>query len=146
MALIIYPTDSWDSFLDVSTCETLSDAYISGNKFSQLTDEPQKEAVLRQTALQIKTCKSIVLPEFIEVELQLAQMYLVEQALTLDMIAYDPNDKAITGESVDTISVSYDTSKKGSNGDFTPMVNSLLSQYGCTRASGGFSQVSVGRS
>ena len=44
--LIIYPSEFWDSFLSVATCTTLSDRYISGNKFGLLADDVAKEVIL----------------------------------------------------------------------------------------------------
>ena len=146
MALIIYPLDSWDSFQEVAECTTLSNNYISGNKFASLADDTAREIVLRQTALQIKQCSSITLPDLNELDLLMAQMYLVEQALTVDMIAYDSNDRAITEEHAGAVGVSYDSNKKASSANaFPPMVNDLLRQYGCTKSGGGFSQSFIGR-
>lgn len=143
--MIVYPLTDWNTFLDVAQCIVLSDQYITGSKFSALTDVPTQEAILRQTALQMKMCKSIVLPETNETDLQLAQMYLVEHALTVNMMAYDANDKAIASESVDVISVSYFEGLKDGTETFPPMVNTLLSQYGCRSTTGGFKQVPLGR-
>ncbi len=147
MALIIYPTADYDSFISVADCETTSDAYIYGNKFSQLATVEGKEAILRQTCLSIRQCNNIVLPADIESNLEVAQVYLVEQALTINMIAYDANEGAIIEEHAGAVGASYDSSKKAAdNSAFPPMVSNLLSTYGCTSTSGGFSQGSVGRS
>ncbi len=144
--LIIYPDEHYDSFISVATCTMLSDRYITGNKFASLADDTEREVILRQTALQIASCPNITLPDAVTVELQMAQMWLVEHALTTDMMAYDANDRAITSETVDVLSVSYDANKKGSNGDFPTMVRSLLSQYGCIGTGGGFNQIPLCRS
>jgi len=143
--LIIYPTADYDSFLSVADCTTLSDSYIANNKFSLLSDDTEREAVLRQTCLMIKQCPNITLPEDIENDLELSQMYLVEQALTVDMMAYDPNGGSINSEQVDTLAVSYDTSKKEDNDTFPPVVYGLLRRYGCAKPSS-FSQSYLGRS
>jgi len=145
MSLIIFPTTDWDSFLSVLECTAMSDSYIASNKFASLADDVAKEIILRQTALQISQCPNIVLPDDITKSLQMAQMYLVEQALTTDMISYDANDRAVTSESVDTLAVTYDADKKGGNDDFSPMVSSFLRQYGCNNTNSGFAQVSLGR-
>jgi len=144
--LIIYPDEHYDSFISVATCTTLSDRYISGNKFGLLADDVAKEVILRQTALQISQCKNITLPSNVESGLAMAQMYLVEQALQTDMMAYDANDKAIIEEHAGAVGVSYDVRLKGSSTEFPPMVIGLLSQYGCKGSSRGFSQSYVGRS
>ncbi len=143
--LIIYPDEHYDSFLSVANCTVLSDRYITGNKFGQLADDAAKEVILRQTALQIAACSNIVLPTTVTTDLAMAQMYLVEHALTTDMMSYDANARAVTSETVDVISVTYDASKKGSNSDFPTMVSALLKQYGCSGTSGGFSQIPLGR-
>ena len=143
--LIIYPSEFWDSFLSVADCTTLSNRYVSGNKFATLADDAAREIILRQTALQINQCPNMELPTNVTTDLAMAQMYLVEHALTTDMIAYDANDRAITSERVDTLAVTYDTDKKGSSDDFPPMVSSFLKQYGCNNTNSGFAQISLGR-
>ena len=147
MALIVYPTDDWDTFIDV----TESDSIITGmvqndNTRAYLTLQvDQKEAVLRQTATQIRLCSNITLPEDNEGDLQLAQCYLTVHAMGVDMTAYDPNEKAVTYEKVGSLATAYQAGMKGSSTDFDSMTSSLLRQYGCSGQSSGFSQSKVAR-
>lgn len=145
MALIVYPAEDWDSFVSVLRADEIIGNFVDDAGFLAM-DEATKEAYLRQTALQISLCKNITLPDDIAQGLEVAQCYLVTHAIGIDMIAYDPNDSAINSEAVDTIKVSYDTALKNGAGTFPPMVQSLLSPYGCTSTSGGFSQTYAGRS
>jgi len=148
MAIVKYPTDSWNSFLDVAQADLIIGDMVQGDgatKYANLAT-PEKEAILIQTAMQMRFCPSIKLPDTLEPELEVAQAYLIVHALEVDMMSYDANGRAITSETVDVISVSYDASKKGLNSDFPPMVSNILSRYGCIGKSGGFKQVSLGRS
>ena len=148
MALILYPLENWDSFASVAAADIIIGGFVTsdGQTAYLALDESGKEAILRQTALQIKLCPNIVLPATLENDLEVAQCYLTIHALTVDMLSFDSNDKAITGERVDTLGVTYAVSKKGSNSDFDTMTSMLLKQYGCSGQSSGFSQVSLGRS
>ncbi len=144
MALILYPAENWDSFASVEAADIIIGGFVDDGGYLTL-DEAGKEAILRQTALQIKLCKNITLPATLESDLEVAQCYLVTYAMTVNMLAYDPNGRAVTGESVGEISVSYDASyKSGDASSFPPMTESLLNQYGCSSSTGGFSQGYVG--
>ena len=147
MALILYPQDNWDSFASVSAADIIIGGFVTsaGQTAYLALDEAGKEAILRQTALQIKLCPSMVLPDTLENDLEVAQCYLTVHALTTDMLAFDSNDKAITSERVDTLAVTYDVDKKGSNAEFDNMTSALLAQYGCNAQSSGFKQISLGR-
>ena len=148
MALTLYPADGWDTFIDVTSADAvIGNMFDSAGKTAYENLDPTgKEAILRQTALQIKLCPSIRLPETNEPDLGYAQCYLSIHALTTDMMSYDANNKAISSETVDVISVTYDVNKKGSNSDFDNMTSALLKQYGCSGKSSGFKQTFLGRS
>lgn len=148
MALIIYPEDNWNSFISIADADITIGAFVAspGQEKYLGYDDAQKEAILKQTALQIKLCKNITLPDEATYDLELAQCYLTTHALEVNMIAYDASADSVTAESVGEISVAYDTNKKDTNDSFPPMVTSILSQYGCKSTSGGFSQGYVGRS
>jgi len=147
MALIPYPLDFWNTFAVEAEADLHIGSFVDsvGKAAYGALDSQSKEAILMQTSLQMKLCPNIRLPDTLETDLSLAQCYLVVHALETDMMAYDANSKAITSESVDVISVTYDASKKGSNSDFPTMVSALLKQYGCSGTSGGFSQIPLGR-
>lgn len=148
MALIIYPIDDWDSFISVTDADAMIGGFVEsvGQTAYLALDEAGKEAILRQTALQISLCPGITLPDENSSSLEKAQCYLVTHALEVNMMSYDPSDDSVTSETVGEISVSYDTNRKDSNDSFPPIVTSLLSSYGCKSSSGGFSQAYVGRS
>ena len=145
MALIVYPTADWNTFMDEATADAVIGAMVGGDAFTILSSE-EKEAYLKKTALSIRLCPNITLPDVVTSDLELAQGYLTLHALSVDMLAYDPNERAVTSESVDVISVSYDAGMKKDADAFPPIVQDLLRQYGCSKSSGGFSQGYVGRS
>ncbi len=147
MALIIYPTADYDSFVSVLDADTIIGGFVSDNGYSDL-DEAGKEAILRQTALQIQLCNAIVLPATAEYNLQLAQCYLTVYAISVDMMYYDPNNRAIIEEHAGEVGAAYNPSYKvDNNAGYPPVVESLLSQYGCNQSntSSGFSQVPLTR-
>lgn len=130
MALIIYPAADWNSFITVAAADVIIGGFVSDNGYLSL-DAAGKEAILKQTALQISLCPGITLPAAVTPQLEIAQCYLTTYAMTADMLSFDPNGAAINAESVDVISVSYDTGLKGSAADFPPIVQAILKPYGC---------------
>ncbi len=146
MALVIYPTDNWNSFVSVVDADTIIATFVSDNGYSQLDNEG-KEAILIQTALQIRLCNNITLPSDTTSDLELAQCYLVTYALGTDMLAYDPNSRAVIEEHAGAVGTSYDSGMKAEdNSSFPSMVQSLLNQYGCSSSRGGFTQTYKGLS
>lgn len=147
MALIAYPATDWNTFGDLATIDANINAMVvSANVTAYLAlTLAEKEAILIQTARQIRLCGKITLPETLEDDLVLAQSYLAVYAVGLDMLEYDPNNKAVTYEKVGDIATAYANGQKGSNTDFDPMTSSLLKQYGCRGRSSGFSQSTVTR-
>ena len=140
MALIIYPDTGWDSFVSVADADTIIGGFTSDGGYSAL-DAAGKEAILKQTALQIRLCPNIVLPDAVESDLELAQCYLTTHALTTDMLSFDSADRAVTKEKVGEIEVAYDSSYKATdNSGFPTLVYQLLSRYGCRNTASGFSQ------
>jgi len=148
MALILYPTDNWNSFASVQVADIIIGGFVAsdGQAAYLAGDDAYKEAILTQTALQIKLCPNISLPATLENDLELAQCYLVTHALTVDMMSYDANDRAVTKEQVGTLSVEYDANLKGDVSEFDSMTSALLKQYGCSNKSSGFGQSYLGRS
>ena len=144
--IIIYPNDGWNSFVSSTTASLFMDVQLNNAAWESM-DAVKQDALLTQTALQIKLCDGINLPEDNTNDLQVAQLYLILQASNTDMTAYDANQKAITKEKVDGLEVTYDSAyKANNNSSFNPITTSLLKQYGCINKSGGFSQSYVGRS
>ena len=148
MSLILYPTDNWNSFASVQAADIIIGGFVAsdGQAAYLAGDEAYKEAILTQTALQIKLCPNISLPDTLESDLELAQSYLVVHALTVDMMSYDANDRAVTKEQVGTLSVEYDANLKGDVSEFDTMTSALLKQYNCQSSKGGWGQSYLGRS
>jgi len=144
--LIIYPDEHYDSFLSVANCTTLSDRYITGNKFGSLATDVEKEVILRQASLMIAQCPNIVLPTTVDSILAMATMYLVNHALEFDMVSYDPTDNAVASETAGAVSISYFEGQKNGNESFPPIVSTLLKPFGCSSGSSGFKMVPLGRS
>ena len=149
MALIVYPLENWDSFVDETRAIALIGGFVSsaGTLAFEALDSTGKEAILRQTALQIRLCPNIILPTDNESNLEYAQCYLTTHALITNMLSFDANDKSISEEHAGEVGVSYDTKLKASdNTEFDPMTKALLKNYGCKSSNRGFSQSYVGRS
>jgi len=133
--LIVYPNQDWNTFVDIARSDILIGSFVSDNGYSAL-DDTANEAILIQTALQVRLCDKIVLPTAINNDLELAQCYLTTHALNIDMLSFDSNDKAISSERAGSVGVTYDTQYKTSNnGIFPPVVKSLLRPYGCVSSS-----------
>lgn len=145
MALVIYPLDGWNSFVTLLEADTIIATYVNDNGYLALTD-PEKEAHLIQSAMLISLCPNIVLPVDTEEQLKNAQCQLTVYNLINDPLAYDPNEKAINKEKVDSLEVGYDVNfKKDPDAlTFPPVVMYMLKPYGC-KTSGGFTQSFAGR-
>jgi len=131
--LILYPLDDANSFVDVTEADTIIGGFVpSDGKTAYLALlEADKEAYLRQAFTQISSCSGITLPDTSESALGTAQCYLVVYSQTVETVNVDPNERAVTGERVDTLGVTYDSDKRVSSDTFPPMVYSLLRPYGC---------------
>jgi len=139
MALIIYPTVDYDSFTTVVDSTTIITGFVQDtNTIAYLAlSDPEKESVLKQTTLQIRTCPGIQLPDTSTSDLQLAQCYLaVASGISLNSVEVN-NIKSNKAGSVEQSFFESNTAPP----TMTPIVYSLLSQYGCKNASSsGFSQ------
>ncbi len=150
MGLIIYPADLWQSFTTVLEADLIISTFVESEGkavWDSYLDDAPKEAILAQTGLQIKLCPNITLPDDVTTDLELAQCYLTIHALTVDMLSFSVNDKAISEEHAGAVGVSYDVNLKADNNSaFDPMTQALLNQYGCNKSNSGFSQSYLGRS
>ncbi len=137
--LVIYPADGADSFVDVAEADIIIGGFVpSEGKTAYLALlEADKEAYLRQAFVQISSCSGITLPDTSETALGTAQCYLVVYSQTVETVNIDVNERAITGERVDSLAVSYDSDKRVSSDTFPPMVYSLLRPFGCQNNSQG---------
>ena len=149
MSLIIFPDAGWNTFASEPEAVAIIGGFVpsDGSLAFAALDTSGREAILKQTALQIKLCNKIKLPTDAEEDLKTAQCYLTVYALSVDMMSYDVNAKAITEEHAGAVGVTYDSSYKASdNTAFDPMTQALLSQYGCKSSNTGLSQSYTGRS
>ena len=145
MALIIYPTEGYNSFATQAEADAKIATFVSDNGYSALSPE-QKEAYLIQATMLISNCPGITLPEDVTENLISAQCYYAVYTITNDPLAYDPNDKAIKSEKVGAIAVEYDTAYKKASNTFPPVVGGFLKPYGCSGSSKGFTQGRAGTS
>jgi len=137
--LILYPLDDANSFVDVTEADAIIGGFVpSEGKTAYLALlEADKEAYLKQAFLQISSCSGITLPDTSESALGTAQCYLVVYSQTVETVNVDVNERAVTGERVDSLGVTYDSDKRVSSDTFPPMVYSLLRGYGCQNNSSG---------
>ena len=142
--LITYPVTGWSTFLSETEADNWMGKQLNDGGWVSL-DPHTKEMLLIQTTAMIRLCNGITLPDDNEEDLREGQAYLLLQATRVDMTEFDANDRSITSESVDTISVSYDTNKKGDVTTFPSMTKLFLQQYGCKGGSSGFTMVKLGR-
>ena len=143
MALIIYPNENWNSFITVLDADLLITGFVDsvGKTSYEALDSDGKEAILKQSTLQIKL-KNCKLPDTLESNLEYAECYQTVHALTVDTMSYDPNSKSISSESVGELSVTYNTNYKDNGTDvLAPIVEQLLANYSCNIESSSFGQV-----
>jgi len=143
MALIIYPSDGWNTFASEADADMFFATRPNSTTWEALTTA-QKEAKLTSTASMIRLCKGIVLPDDNEVDLIEGQLHLVDYALKNDTADFDPNSKYITKEKVGDLEVDYSDKRYLQSDIVYPSMTKLyLQQYGCSGGSGSFSQSKV---
>lgn len=130
MALIIYPTDSWDSFVTIANADTILTNNIPSTQrtlWDALTDT-DKEIYLRQATELIRT--KITLPDELEDDLQKATSYLANYSVGKDMTNDDGSGNVkVKNIAQTTIKKEYFYAGANSNA-FPSNVTALLSQYG----------------
>jgi len=149
MALIIYPTQNWNSFADLSSLIASATVMypVEVQAFISLPPEYQ-EAFASHAGLYIKTCPKITYPDPISTDFIAAQSALMlSMSVSGSGLQRNGNERAITSETVDVLSVTYDVNFKIDGYVAPEYVYRLLSPYGCKDPlkSGGFMQIPLGR-
>lgn len=136
MAIILYPTEDYNSFIEVATLKTFISENVPSaqNKITDISDS-DLEIYIKQATRLIKS--KITLPDTLEDDLQYATSYLVNYSIGVDMLNTDDNSN-IKSISIDsgTIEKEFFSQSKSVN-SFPPIVESLLSSYNYS-ASGSF--------
>lgn len=130
MALVIFPTENWDSYASISDINDLFSKYVKDtSNWDNLTDT-QKEIYLRQNTLLIKN-KIGQLDETSEAdfEIKLALTYLTAYSIGKDMLNADGDENIKVIDISGTIRKEYFTKGKKSN-DFPAIVKEILQPYG----------------
>lgn len=137
MALIIYPTTGYDSFVSLADAETILENNVPPSQrldWDAIVEDTTKQIYLRQATLVIKG--KITLPDTLEDDLKLAAAYLANYSIGKDMV--DDNDKdKIKRKKVDDIEVEYFSGRDADN-ELPDLVVNLLRQYEVS-SSGSFS-------
>ena len=155
MGLIIYPLPNANTFANVQIATQVTQEYFPEKavEWDALSDV-QKEAGLLQSYMYMTTCKGLKIPKdyghvdsMVSSDFILAQVFLTIGRMGQSVFDIDGNTRAITSETVDTLSVTYDIKYKRADSDAPAMYYQLMSKYGCTGGNGaGFSQSYTGRS
>ena len=130
MALIIYPSTGFDSFISASDTDDFLSKNIPSSQrtdWDSLTDVADKEIYLRQATNIIKN--KIDLPSENDVELQQATAYLANYSINKDLLNSDTssNVKKIVLDD-GTIEKEYFSPNKSEN-ELPDIVVELLSKY-----------------
>lgn len=145
MALIVYPLDDWDSFGTLAELDAYVALLTTSTTWGDL-DDATKEVYYRQSATLIASCQNITLPDDTTEDLKKAQAINAVNITSNSIEEYDPNDRAVTYEKVDTIARAYDANKRSGGLTIDPYAQTFLKQYGCKKSNTGFSQTYAGRS
>lgn len=79
--LVIYPTDSYDSFCSVADADTIITNYVPDSETWLALTEPQKEVYLRQATETVKG-QVLCLPGTLEEDLKKATAYTANYSIT----------------------------------------------------------------
>ena len=133
MALIIYDTDNWDSYISLTDAEDLVTSYIIDTSTWDALDDTVKEKYLRQATMLIKS--RITLKEGDTTDnLKLATVYLAVFSIAKDMTQSDGKDNLKIIEIDGAIKKEFFTKGKSSN-QFPDIVTQLLQEYNYTSSS-----------
>ena len=143
--LIIYPTQNWNSFLPLTDLISAMEYQFPSHAtaFKLLSIEVQN-SVAMNAGTWIRTCQGLRYPSPLPQEFVLAQVAIMASTYAQDPLVYDPNERAVTNETVGEISRSYDPKYKGDPLDINPLIYRYLTPYGCAKA-GGFKMIPLGR-
>ncbi len=125
--LIVYPTDNYNTFVDLTDALAVTDNFLDYDKWTDLADDDTRSRYLIDAFNTINTMSDITLPSTAEDDLIEAQC-----RLAIYRIDNDPLDSSVIGsESLGDYSVSY---KKAPSSGITTIASRLLEQY---KTSGG---------
>jgi hypothetical protein len=129
MALTIYPTTDWDSYISLADATTLMPKYVLDMTAWNALNDTQKEFYLVQSSLLIKN--KITDPEETStpLDLQIATVFLANYALGNDLTDNDGKNNVKIKEIVGVIKTEYFSTAFASN-SFPDYVSMLLNQYG----------------
>lgn len=134
MALIVYPTDSFNSYVSLADAETLiTDNVVSHSAWDVLANA-QKELYLKQATTLIRLKIQDPHEDTTPFDLQLATAYLAVSSIAVDMTESDGKDnvKRITIEGA----ITKEFFTKGEKSNSLPdIIEALLSAYTYTNSS-----------
>ena len=129
MALTIYPTDNYDSYVSLLDAESIYDTnIIDTSKWDALTDT-LKEKYLRQATMLIKLKITDPLEEATPFNLQLATVYLVDYALDTNVLKDDGKGNLKRIKIEGAIEKEF-FSRSNSNTAIPDHIAMLLNEYG----------------
>lgn len=128
MALIIYPTSGWDSYVSLADAETIvTNNIISPASWNALTNA-QKELYLKQSTTLIRLKITDPLTLTTPSDLELATVYLSINSIGIDMMDSDGKENLKRIKIDGAIEKEYFTKSDSSN-KFPDIVEALLSQF-----------------
>ena len=127
--LTIYPTDNYDSYVSLLDAESIYDTnIIDTTKWDAIAD-PLKEKYLRQATMLIKLKITDPLTTETPYNLQLATVYLVDYALSTNVLQDDGKGNLKRIEIEGAITKEF-FSRANSNTAFPDHIAMLLNEYG----------------
>ena len=143
--IIAYPLPTWNSYVEESDLVALLSLHAIdfALKFDKLQDMEQLALVSEATML-IRLCPAMKLDDTkpAPMDVQIAQVYLMQHLFKNPIVDIDANEVAITSEKVGSLAVTYDVGKRTSAEAFPSVVYNLLGQFGCAKSQG-FSQSKI---
>lgn len=134
MALIIYPTTDYNSYVSLADAEILiTDNIISHSAWDALTST-QKELYIKQSTTLIRLKIQDPYEDATPSDLELATVYLAVSSIAVDMTESDGKDNLKRIKIDGAIEKEYFTKSEKSN-SFPDIVEALLSQYTYTNSS-----------
>jgi hypothetical protein len=144
--LILPPAKNYNSFLPLADLEQIMMSFFpqDAQEFGKL-NQLDKEALAMWAGLFIRSCKGFEYDPHhpLAQDVPLAQVAIMAGNIGKNPLEYSPDAKAIKREKVGDLEVEYDTAYKSAGADINPLIYRLLSPFGCSGGSSGFSQSKV---
>jgi len=138
--IIAYPLTGWNSYIAEADINNLLSLYALefGITYTKLTPEQQLSLIV-SASMQIRLCPAMKIDEKVSapMDVQIAQIYLMQHLHNNPIEEVEANAKVITSEKVGSLAVTYavpDHTKEAEA--FPPIVYTLLGQYGCSKSKG----------